>query len=275
MYNIWLHPNNLEEEQNHNDPKARKDYSEAKSYRPISLTPFLFKTLERLCFWHSYETALTAMPIHERQHAYRPGYSTESAISQVIDKIEQGLLKKSFTLSAYIDIASAFDKLSSTKATEALRRRGISNDIVNWYGNYLKNRYAIIEIKGIKTQRLITTGCPQGGVLSTMLWSIAFDDLLKLFDDHEVSCTGYADDGSLLICGNNLEHLYTQMNDALAKCQQWAESYGLGISVEKTSYMISTNKKRKSFKIPNQGIHINNNQIESCLLYTSPSPRDS
>ena len=33
-------------------PKLGKDdYSKAKSFRPISLTPFLFKTLERLSYW--------------------------------------------------------------------------------------------------------------------------------------------------------------------------------------------------------------------------------
>ena len=35
-------------------PKPSKDdYAMAKSFRPISLTPFLFKTLERLCYWQT------------------------------------------------------------------------------------------------------------------------------------------------------------------------------------------------------------------------------
>jgi hypothetical protein len=41
-------------------PKIGKtDYALAKSYRPISLTPFLFKGLERLVHWHLQETTLT------------------------------------------------------------------------------------------------------------------------------------------------------------------------------------------------------------------------
>ena len=63
-------------------PKPGKDdYSKPKAYRPISLTPFLFKLLERANAWDIMETALARNPLHKRQHAYRMGRSTESAIS--------------------------------------------------------------------------------------------------------------------------------------------------------------------------------------------------
>ena len=75
-------------------PKSGKaDYSIAKAYRPISLTPFLFKTLERLCFWHAHEKALEKIPIHKRQYAYKAGMGTETAISKVLDTIEKGMMK--------------------------------------------------------------------------------------------------------------------------------------------------------------------------------------
>ena len=68
-------------------PKAGKeDYSVPKSYRPISLTPFLFKLLERVNAWDIMETALAENPLHKRQHAYRMGRSTEFAISQVLNE---------------------------------------------------------------------------------------------------------------------------------------------------------------------------------------------
>ena len=156
-------------------PKPGKsDYSLAKAYRPISLTPFLFKNLERLCYYNAYETALLDHPMHKQQHAYRSGYSTESAISKVIDQMEKGLLKQSFTLGTFIDIASAFDKLDPKKAIEALINRGIDNDIIGWYGNYLTNRYSFIEMKGLLSIRHITIGCPQGGGIidTTMVGSI-------------------------------------------------------------------------------------------------------
>ena len=87
-------------------PKSGKaDYTIAKAYRPISLTPFLFKTLERLCFWHAHETALKDLPIHERQYAYKQGQGTETAISRALDEIEKGMLRRQFAVGTFCDIA--------------------------------------------------------------------------------------------------------------------------------------------------------------------------
>jgi hypothetical protein len=107
-------------------PKANKaDYGQAKSYRPISLTPFLFKALERLCKWRIMETALKNRPIHKNQHAFLEGKSCESAISQTVNQIEKGLLRKKFVLTVFIDIASAFDKLDPKAGAKALRERNV------------------------------------------------------------------------------------------------------------------------------------------------------
>ena len=83
-------------------PKGGKpDYTIPKAYRPISLTPFLFKLLERVNSWDILETALRTNPLHRRQHAYRMGRSNESAISQVLNAIEKGLNTPEYLQSTY------------------------------------------------------------------------------------------------------------------------------------------------------------------------------
>lgn len=81
-------------------------------------------------------------------------------------------------------------------------------------------------------------GCPQGGVLSTQLWNIAFDDLLKIYNYRSIMCVGYADDGCLLTTGRTLKVMYRDMNEALRLCKDWAISYGLDLSPNKTNYML-------------------------------------
>ena len=62
-------------------PKPGKgDYSKVKSFRPISLTSFLFKGMEKVVQWTLEEDTLRKNPLSENQHAFRRGYSTESAI---------------------------------------------------------------------------------------------------------------------------------------------------------------------------------------------------
>ena len=56
-------------------PKPGKpDYTTPKAYRPISLTNYLLKTLEKLCCWKTKED-LEASPLHERQHGFRSDLS--------------------------------------------------------------------------------------------------------------------------------------------------------------------------------------------------------
>ena len=76
-----------------------------------------------------------------------------------------------------------------------------------------------------------------------MLWSVAFDDLLRKFDIGNIKGIGYADDGSIIMCGHRLDAIFKEMNIALQKCVDWAWEYGLKLSEEKTSYIISLIKK--------------------------------
>ena len=70
-------------------PKVGKeDYALAKSYRPISLMNYLLKGLERLSVWVA-DTALEEKPLHNKQHGFQKGKSTETAISNTIHKIEK------------------------------------------------------------------------------------------------------------------------------------------------------------------------------------------
>ena len=48
---------------------------------------------------------------------------------------------------------------------------------------------------------MATKGCPQGGVLSPLLWTIVMDDLLRLLYKEGVDAQGYADDLVVIIWG--------------------------------------------------------------------------
>jgi len=69
-------------------PKPGKlDYATAKSFRPISLTSFLLKGLEKLVDRYLWDGPMVTLPIHPRQHAYQAGKSAESALHQLVGRI--------------------------------------------------------------------------------------------------------------------------------------------------------------------------------------------
>jgi hypothetical protein len=66
-------------------PKPGKNtYSGTRDYRPISLTSFLLKNMERLVDRYLRDEALAFVPLHPNQHAYQAGKSVETALHQLV-----------------------------------------------------------------------------------------------------------------------------------------------------------------------------------------------
>ena len=96
-------------------PKPGKEsYADPRSWRPISLMPFLLKTLERLILDRLQQTTLKENPHHRFQYAFRKGRSTDHALSHVTNIIERGILRENSTAGIYLDIEGAFDNASTS-----------------------------------------------------------------------------------------------------------------------------------------------------------------
>ena len=230
-------------------PKIGKDdYGQPKSFRPISLTSFLFKTLERVILWELEETSLRDYPMSRNQHAFRKGSGTESALSDMVNQIERAILRGEHAMGVFLDIQGAFDNLPTPAAIKGMRNHHISPLIVDWYSQYLRNRIATAEVKGQSVTRHLTRGTPQGGVLSPLVWNLSFDSLLNLFGD-AVDIKGFADDAALVICGKFLPIMQQLMQEAVNRATKWGRENGLTFGPTKTQAVIFT-RKRKIDAIP-------------------------
>ncbi|CAH2093901.1 unnamed protein product [Euphydryas editha] len=181
-------------------PKPGKcDYSNPRSYRPISLTSFVLKTLERLCEKELRENYLQKLPLHPNQHAYSQGKCTDSALQAVVSVIESAISDKGFCLGTFLDIEGAFDKTKFIKIKEALQRHGVCTTLRNWIGNMLQGRILLL-VEGESQKAIVAKGCPQGGVISPLLWNMVVNDLITALNDHRYYTVGYAD---AEVCNNN------------------------------------------------------------------------
>jgi hypothetical protein len=63
---------------------GRSTYSGPRDYRPIGLTSFLLKSMERLVDRYLRDEALAIVPLHPNQHAYQAGISVETALHQLV-----------------------------------------------------------------------------------------------------------------------------------------------------------------------------------------------
>ena len=233
-------------------PKPGKgDYSAPRSYRPISLMTFLMKVLERLILWHLNETVFIEHPLNINQHAFRKGRSCDSALTNMVEYIEHSIIHKNFGLSVFMDIKGAFDNLSTSSMIQGMEKKNFDADIIEWYKYFLNNRHICVSYKGIEIQKKLTKGTPQGGCLSPLIWNVAFDSLLDIFDcDRRVKIVGFADDAALFVEGGGIDIVHTLMQTAISQVLTWGCSSGLEFAPDKTIAVLFTHKHYDINKLP-------------------------
>ena len=89
---------------------GKKNYNIPKAFRPISLSNYFLKTLERLVCW-KLEDDLRSNPIHEAQHGFTKNKSTESAATSIVNYVEKHIYNKQHCIGVFLDISSAFDTI--------------------------------------------------------------------------------------------------------------------------------------------------------------------
>ena len=124
---------------------GKEDYSDPRSFRPITLASFLLKGLERIVGWHLEKLGI-GREISRFQHAFKKGFSTDTALSGVVDRIESSILRGGFSLGVFFDIEGAFDNVITPKITDGLIKKGAPQFLVNWYGFYLRNRFIFLDM---------------------------------------------------------------------------------------------------------------------------------
>lgn len=94
-----------------------------------------------------------------------------------------------------------------------------------------------ISVKAVK-------GCPQGGVLSPLLWSLVVDELLTNLESQGFEIIGFADDIVIIVRGKYDSVITNRMQRALDYTIQWCITEGLDINPQKT-HIIPFTKRRK------------------------------
>ena len=221
---------------------------EAGSFRPISLTQYIFKTMERVVEWSLRENSDNYGKISNMQHAYSSTKGTDTALSTLVNMIESCILRSQLCLVLSVDIMGAFNNLATNTIQKVLVDNKYPPLMIRWYMNFIKNRNSIAEVLGIiKTIRPVC-GTPQGGVLSSRIWNLAFDSLLKLLNENSpCSPVGFADDGALCFRGIDPNTLVDNAQFKLNQAIEWGAQNGLTFSADKTTVFFFFSRKYNFF----------------------------
>ena len=101
------------------------DVNEIGNYRPISVLPCFSKILERIMYNRLFKYLTTNEILHKKQFGFQKGHSTEHAIIQLIDQINNSFEKNHFTLGIFIDLSKAFDTVDHSILIKKLKIYGL------------------------------------------------------------------------------------------------------------------------------------------------------
>ena len=229
-------------------PKPGKEnYHEVKSFRMITLTSFQLKWLERLVLYHFNEDSNLQARFSAFQYGFRAGVSTETALHEFVRRIELSLAKKRTALGIFLDIVGAFDNITHSGITDALRELEVSPFLVDWIENLLRHRTVQVELSGEKIKREVVKGNPQGGILSPFLWNCVLNSLLVDLRNRGFHVQAYADDVAILVTGTNMLWIKGRAQKALNIARNWAHNQELQFSSKKTEIVLFTNKRKPDF----------------------------
>jgi ribonuclease HI len=228
-------------------PKPGKEnYETPGSFRPISLTSFLLKAMEKVI--DMYLSEGNCRVLHENQHAYRKGHSTETALHELISKVENAYHNGQYALSIFLDLSGAFNRASFTALKWAMERAEIAPLVRRWIGNMLVSQRAIASINNCKRETPVERGTPQGGAGSPRLWNLLVDEIITdLSTKYKAELIqAYADDIALVLTGCDPGVLRERAEGILNEIHMWTEEKGLSLNAKKTEAIMFTRRRKWS-----------------------------
>ena len=227
-------------------PKKSSPFSPS-DFRPISLLPLTNKILERHLFNWLQRFCDANNILSSCQFGFRPHFSTESALLTTTNLWFSLFNSRSSICTIFFDLQKVFDSGPHEPLLDILSKYKLPSHITRWFRSYLTCRSQYVVVDGsVSSKRMVTSGVPQGSILSPLLFILYLNDISTLPFPSSISLTLYADD-ILLSYPFQSSFDFSLPQGNIDLLSSWLKSRYLTINISKTKYMIISVKPLLSY----------------------------
>ena len=250
-------------------PKPKKNLTNPKHFRPISLLCHMYKIFERVLL--NRLIPFIDGKLIPQQAGFRPGKSCTEQILNLTQTIENGYEAKKITGVVFIDLTAAYDTVNHRIMTHKLYKITHDFRFVKIVEALLSNRRFFVNHNEKNSRRRKSkNGLPQGSVIAPTMFNIYTNDQ-PISKDQSVNHYIYADDTAVAAQDTSFEIVEKKLTTILKEVGTYYHRNHLRPNPAKTqicSFHLKNREANRKLNVIWDGIELNNAQYAKYLGVT-------